>query len=117
MKRTVLKIVALSLVAVMMCAILVSCGKTLSGTYSSKLDVGIASSETSYTFSGKKVTIKVTSGAVGFETTFEAEGTYKIENDKITFTFEGDGASNSGTVPFEQTDDGIKISGVEYKKQ
>ena len=117
MKKTILKIVALSLVAVMMCALLASCGKTLSGTYSAKLDVAVASSETSYTFSGKKVTIKVASGIAGFEKTVESEGTYKIDGDKITFTFDGDGADYSGSVPFEKTDDGIKIAGIEYKKQ
>ena len=117
MKKTILKIVALSLVAVMMCALLASCGKTLSGTYSAKLDVAVASSETSYTFSGKKVTIEITTGLAGFEKTVEFEGTYEIDDDKITFTFEGDGEDYSGTVPFEKTDDGIKIAGIEYKKQ
>ena len=118
MKKTILKIVALSLVAVMMCSILVSCGKTLSGTYSAKLDMGIVGSETTYKFSGKKVTITTTSGAMGFEKTVAFEGTYKIEDDKITFTFEGEDAkSYNGSLPFEKTEEGIKIAGVEYKKQ
>ena len=118
MKKTILKIVALSLVAVMICALLVSCGTTLSGTYSAKIDVGVAESETSYKFSGKKVTVTTTAGVAGFEKTVELDGTYKIEDDKITFTFEGEDANSySGTVPFEKTEDGIKIAGVEYKKQ
>ena len=118
MKKTIIRIVALSLVAIMVCVALASCGKTLSGTYSNKIDVfGVSSTETVYKFSGKKVTIEVTAGVAGFESTVDFEGTYKIEDDKITFTFEGDGSEYSGTVPFEKTDDGIKIAGIEYKKQ
>ena len=111
------KIFSLVMVLVLVCLVFASCAKTLSGTYSAKLDVAVASSETSYTFSGKKVTIEITTGLAGFEKTVEFEGTYEIEDDKITFTFEGDGEDYSGTVPFEKTDDGIKIAGIEYKKQ
>ena len=118
MKKTVLKIVALSLAAVMVCALLASCGTTLSGTYSNKVDVfGVSSTETVYKFTGKKVSIKVATDVMGLESAVEFEGTYKIEDDKITFTFGGEGAEYSGTVPFAKTDDGIKIAGVEYKKQ
>ncbi len=120
MKKSV-KILAIAMVAVMLCLTLASCGKTLSGTYEpvvvkedSVLDklAGAISEVTdtsvTYTFSGKKVTVETTVlGKV--ETT---EGEYKIKDDKITFTVD----EKEESFTFEELDNGnIKIGAVEYK--
>lgn len=124
MKKTVIRIMALVLVVVMAGAVLVSCGKTVSGTYKGKVDAfGLAGAEVTYKFSGKKVTVTATASVLGFEKTVESDGTYEItENDdgtlSITFDFESDDASSyGGTVSYEKTEKGIKLGGIEYTKQ
>ena len=112
MKKTV-RLIALAMVAIVLCLALASCGKTLSGKYSAEaLGTGVT-----YEFSGKKVTI--TSKAVGVEV-YSVEAEYKIEDDKITITIPGDADEDAkdvgGTFDFVETEDGIKIGIVEYKK-
>ena len=117
MKKSV-RILALALAILTVSALLVACGKTLSGTYTKQ---GLLAN-TTLKFSGKNVTITVGS--------LSAEGTYKIEDDKITITIpesEDDTKLEAalkavlnevaGTQSYEKTDGGIKIGGVEYKKQ
>ena len=121
------KLISSVLVCVMLVGCLfalASCAKTLSGTYEAGGDL----LGTSYTFSGKNVTITIK--AVGF--TKDIDGTYKIEdNDKgdtvITFTFAAEGEDEeeaqkySGSFNFsEGTEDGkdyIKVGGVKYTKK
>ena len=120
MKKSI-RILAVALVAVMLCLTLASCGK-VSGTYepaatSGGLLGGIAeafNTGVEYTFKGSKVIIETT--VVGTTNTFE--GKYSIKDDQITFTFEDEDAkSYDGTFDFEKLDNGnIKIGGVEYKK-
>lgn len=105
MKKTV-KILALVMVAAMLCCVLASCGNTLKGTYAAE----VATIRTAYTFDGDKVTIDA--GALGFSTQV-AEGTYKIEDDKITFTF-GEDNKYTGSFSFEKGEDFIKIQGITY---
>lgn len=112
MKKTV-RFVALAMVALMLCLALASCGKTLSGKYSAEaLGTGVT-----YEFSGKKVTI--TSKALGTEV-YSVEAEYKIEDDKITITIPSDADDDAkdvaGTFDFAETEDGIKIGIIEYKK-
>ena len=110
MKKSI-RIIAVALVAVMLCLSLVACGKKLSGTYSAE----ILGSGAEYEFKGSKVTITVK--ALGAEIG-SAEGKYSIKDDKITFEFDSDDddvKEYSGTFDFEETDDGIKIGIVEYK--
>ena len=103
------KIMALALVAIMLCTALVSCGKKLSGEYEATfLGSGIV-----LEFKGNKVTY--TAKAAGAEVA-SVEGTYKIEDDKITLTFEAEKDSEekaaeemSGTFDFEEGEDYIKI--------
>jgi len=110
MKKTGLKFVALMLVAVIACAALVSCGKTLKGTYETALGTP------SFTFKGNKVTLEI--DLVITATTIE--GKYEIEDDKITFTWEGENADKaedySGTLAFAEGDGYITIGGVKYNK-
>lgn len=125
MKRSI-RILAIAMVAVMLCLTLASCGKKLSGTYepvvveedsvfdkiagaiSDATDTGVK-----YTFSGSKVTIETS--VLGKISTFE--GKYEIKDDKITFTFEDEDAKDyNETLKFEELENGnIKIGVVEYK--
>ena len=118
MKKTI-RIIAFTLVVVMVCLAFAACGKTLSGEYTAEIgSTGIAGGKTTYKFSGSKVTITVVAGIAGFEKSTSFEGKYKIDGDEITFTFEdGEASSYNQTLPFEETEDGIKLAGIEYKKQ
>ena len=103
------KIISTLLVCVLLlgCVLtLASCGKKLRGTYVMEIGgVELAS----YTFKGKKVTVK--SGSV------TTEGTYKIKGDKITITMEVEGEEFEEEYDFEKGKDYIKIDGVELKKK
>ena len=128
MKKTFVRVVALSLIAVMMVCVLASCGKTISGTYEAKVGVeGLAGYTATYTFSGKKVTAVKTAEIAGFEKETTLNGTYEItENDdgelqiKISFETEDDDVK-SGIFPFsEGEEDGvkyIKIAGIKYTEK
>ena len=105
------KVLALVVVASMLCLILASCGG-LSGKYKGK----------AYTleFKGNKVTI------TGNLTEVSAKGTYKIDDDKITIEFadndeEKDSLSDffslfNGEHYFEKGDDFIRIDILKFEK-
>ena len=104
MKKT-LKIAAVVMAVLMVTLALASCGKTLSGTYAAE----VFGTGVSYEFSGKNVEISLT---VAGATVASAEGTYKIDGDKITFEFDSDKddvKKYSGEFAFEEGDDYIKI--------
>lgn len=112
MKKSI-RIMSIMLVAVILCMSLAACGKKLSGKYSAEIPVvgGVA-----FTFKGSKVTIAIT--ALGSQIA-SVEGKYSIKDDKITFTFESDEEevkAYNGTFDFAETEKGIKIGLVEYKK-
>lgn len=117
------RFVALAMITVLFCMSLVACGNKLSGTYSATGDLfGVAGSTTTYKFSGSKVTVSVSASVLGFEKNNSFDGTYELveEDGKnyIVFTFgDEDAGSYSGKFSFAETENGIKISGVEYKKQ
>ncbi|MBR6052139.1 MAG: hypothetical protein IKP68_13180 [Clostridia bacterium] len=125
MKKAV-KIISLALVVVIVGAMLVSCAKMLSGTYSNGIgDATVLGGKSSYTFSGNKVTLTLTISVIATSTT-EYKGTYEITKaadgtESIKFTFEDDGSSFSGTYSFEEgkNDTGayIMIGGSKYYKQ
>ena len=106
MKKTV-RILAVAMVAVMLCLSLVSCfGNKLSGTYEAE-EMGVT---VSYTFKGDKVTMK----AMGME----IEGTYEIKDDEITIKYEIAGEAVEETEDFEKKDSKtIVIGGVELTKK
>ncbi len=119
MKKSI-RIIAVALVAVMLCLTLVSCGKKLSGAYEAKVGGDIAGYTATYEFSGNKVEVSKKVTLIGTSNTVTFEGTYEIKDDEITFTFEGDKEDEdikSGTFAFAETEDGIKIGLVEYKKK
>ena len=117
MKKSI-KIVALVMVALMICMSFVACGKRLSGKYSADfLGTG-----TTLTFDGKDVTLALT--LAGKELA-SIDGTYEIKDDKITFDFvDEDKAEDEDfkeilsewkeAVAFEEGDGYIKIGGVKY---
>ena len=112
MKKTFVRIIAISVLVIMLACSLVACGG-LSGTYATDEIFG---SGLSYTFKGKEVVIEAK--LVGFTT--EVVGEYSIDDDKITFIFdkdEEDASKYEGTFDFEKGDDYIKIGGVKYTKE
>ena len=111
MKKSI-RVLALVMALTMVLFVFASCGKKLSGKYSAE----VLGSGATYEFKGSKVTITVK--LLG-SSVFDAEGTYKIDGDEITFTFESDDKEAdeyNGTFDFEEKEDSIKIGIVEYKK-
>lgn len=117
MKKSI-KIVALALVAVMLCLTLVACGKKLSGTYEAKIGGDVLGYTAEYTFKGSKVEVVKTVSVLGAKESTTIEGKYEIKDDEITLTFEtSDDDIKSGTFSFAETEKGIKIGLVEYTKK
>lgn len=117
MKRSI-RIIAVALVAVMLCLTLVACGKKLSGTYEAEIGGDILGYTATYEFSGSKVTATKTASVLGAKESTTFEGTYEIKDDEITLDFDKDDDDiKGGTFAFEETEDGIKIGLVEYKKK
>ena len=124
MTKKITRVVALALVIAMACLMLASCAKTLSGTYSAEGDLfGLAGAKTSYTFSGSKVTITVTtSNILTGSKTEEFAGTYEITEAtdgtlSIVIDVE-DSNLYSGTFSFAEDKDAgtIKINGITFTK-
>ena len=115
MKKT-LRIVAIAMVAVILCLSLASCGKKLSGEYYFG-DKSITKTYTTYEFSGSKVSVEayVLGQKVGDDS---FEGKYSIKDGDITITWkDSDGEEQSSTQAFEELEDGsIKIGAITYKK-
>ena len=119
--KKVLKVLSLVMVAAMLCITLASCGKTISGKYENDATAFNTGVVTTYEFSGKKVTLTVETKAAGATVgdPLVVEGKYSIEDDKITFEFEGDEDDTkeySQTFDFEEGDDYIKIGVVKFEK-
>lgn len=119
------KTIALVLVFAMAAVMLTSCATMLSGEYTGKASLfGLAGGEVTYKFVGSKVTVSITASILGFEKETTYSGTYKIESgddgkQTITFTYEGDGSSYSGTQSFSQDKSAktVTIGGVTYNKK
>lgn len=119
MKKSI-RILAVAMVALLLCLCLASCGKKLSGEY----EKTVAGTGSKLEFSGKNVT--VTYLFLG-EELGSVDGTYSIEDEEITFDFvDEEDVENEdlkaflsdldGTLSFEEGDDYIKIAGVKYEK-
>ena len=110
------RILALTLVAVMLCATLASCGGVASGDYYFG-DKDTIKTYTMYSFSGNKVTFS--SYVVGEKIdSATREGKYKVDGDEIIFTWtDAEGKESTDTQSFAENEDGsIKIGLVTYKK-
>ena len=124
------RVVAVALVAVVMCMMLASCGNTLSGSYSATYEsngifgLGKGTYTTTYEFKGNKVvrTDDVTVG--GSTTTTVTNGTYEIKDDQIIFTWDknvetnenGDSVVSTNKYEFSKGDDFIYIGDTKYNK-
>jgi len=108
--KNITKLLALTMVAVMLCMAFVSCGNKLSGTYTAEL----VTSDCDLTFKGDKVTVTLTGKITGNKT--EVEGTYEINDGQITFDFSDDESEISklfkGTLKFEKEKDTITIGSI-----
>jgi major membrane immunogen (membrane-anchored lipoprotein) len=115
MKKTFVRILAFALVCVMLVSALASCGGVPAGEYVFG-DTEFTESYTKYTFSGNKVTVEIYVG--GKKTDASFEGKYKVKDGEITFTYEDKDGEKITTDPvtYEETEKGIKIGMLEYKK-
>ena len=127
--KTMTRIAAVALVAVMMCMMLASCN-TISGTYSATYEsegifgFGAGKYTTTYEFKGKNVT-RTDDVTVGSKTTTNTvTGTYVIEDDTIVITWDkdvetGDGQSSTtkSTFSFAKGDGFVLIDGRQYDKK
>ena len=117
MKRSI-KIIAITLVAIMLCGALASCGQSLRGKYVNE------DTATTFEFSGKKVTVTTPKNLASILTGSKivVEGTYEIDGDTITFKFvddEGEEITDfryNGSFNFEEKENGdIVIGRLEYE--
>lgn len=129
--KTMTKVMAVALVAVVMCMVLASCGNTISGTYSATYEsegifgFGAGSYTTTYEFKGKNVVMTTDATVGGKTTSTTVNGTYVIEDDKIIFTWDknvetnenGDSVVSSNTYEFSKGDDFIYIGDQKYDKK
>lgn len=128
--KTMTRVVAVALVAVVMCMMLASCGNTLSGSYTATYEsngifgLGKGTYTTTYEFKGNKVvrTDDVTMG--GSTTSTVTNGTYEIKDDQIIFTWDknvetnenGDSVVSTNKYEFSKGDDFIYIGDQKYTK-
>lgn len=98
--KTFVKVMAVTLVVIMLVSVLGACANKLSGTYESNLG-------TSLTFKGDKITYKL--GA------FEVEGTYEIDGDEIKLSLPN--TPINGTFNFEKDGDTITIGVFSFTKK
>ena len=116
MKKTFVRALALTLVAVMLVTMLVSCGGVPSGEYVYG-DTTITKSYTKYTFKGSSVTAEVY--VFGTKTDASFEGKYKVKDGEITFTYEDKDGNKKTTDPvvYKENDDGsIEIGVLKFEK-
>ena len=113
MKKNIIKVLALVLIAATVCTVFAACGSKLSGKYKDALGL------TTLEFKGDKMKLTI----VGLDD-LAIECKYSIKGDEISITYDGDKADEmkdylgdlTGTSDFEKGDDYIKIDGVKYKK-
>ena len=127
--KTMTRVVAVALVAVIMTMMLASCGNTLSGTYEAETELNLIIVKTTvkytYEFKGKNVTLTTASTTGSTTTTKTQSGTYEINEDKITITWtqdvetgeNGDGTVKSGTYDFAKGDGYIVIGELKLIKK
>ena len=84
MKKNSVRLLALCLAVLMLCAVLVSCGKKLSGIYECNT-LGLV---ITYTFSGDEYT-RTMKGLTEYDTGLTTKGTYRIADGYIYFSVEG----------------------------
>ncbi len=109
MKKISLRLLALCLALMMLCAVLASCGKTLSGVYENNT-LGLT---ITYTFSGDEF-VRVMKGLSEFDTGLTVTGTYRIEDGTIYLTSSTGGVEE---LAFSKDGNTIYIAEMEFIKQ
>ena len=113
MKKTLVRVIALALVAITLTFCLISCGDIKSGKYYAG-DKDITKTYTVYEFNGNKFT--KTYYALGNKVTNDSwEGTYDVKDGEITFAWTVNDEEKTSTLAFEKTEAGVKIGAIEYK--
>ena len=121
--KTMIKVIAVALLAVMMCTVLASCANTLNGKYTGTMKVVLVDVKYTYEFKGNNVTVTTETPVFGTTIVYSQTGTYEIKDDQITFTWsedeEKDGATvvETGPYKFEKGSDYIKIGDVTLTKE
>ena len=112
--KTFVRILSLTLVAVMLCVTLASCGGPSGKFYAG--DTQITKTYTTYEFKGSKVVFESYLAGKKVESAC-FEGKFKVKGDEITFTVEdAEGEAKSETLAYEKLEDGsIKIGLVTLK--
>ncbi len=105
LKKRLLKIASVALVLVVIACCFSACATKLNGTYTSD---GLV--KQSFTFKEDNVVVMSAFG-------IEAEGTYVIEDDKITITYSLLNMSYDWEKSFEKDGDSIFIDGTEFVKE
>ena len=123
MKKTFLKVLTISLVAVMLVCTLASCAKMVpAGSYDAQIELFDQKRTVTYTFKGNKVEAVNKTTILGNVKTETVEGKYKItENSdgsmEITFEFEKEtDLFKNETVTYKEGEDYIKLGLVTYNK-
>ena len=113
--KTFVRILSLTLVAVMLCATLASCGGVPSGEYYFG-DKEYTKTYTQYVFKGSKVTVDVF--VAGTKANAESfEGKYKVKDGKITFTWkDADGNEKTATQDFDHQPCGAFVQPIDRMK-
>ena len=124
MKKSV-RILAVVMVLLMVTLVFASCGKTLSGTYETEVNVLLKKYTVTYEFKGSKLTVTQREvGAIsGKVETNTYEGTYEIvehDNGTMDIVIDIDGGNElikDGTYVFAETEDYITIGSTKFFKK
>ena len=108
MRRISVRLLALCLALMLVCASMVSCGKTLSGEY----ECNILGFVITYTFSGDEFT-RTMSGLTEDDEGLTTSGTYRIENGYIYLTTAG----GEEELTFSRSGSTLIIADMEFIKQ
>lgn len=122
MKNYLKKIVTTAFVMVMLVCSMAACGKSLSGSYESEVELLGQSWNVTYTFKGKNVEAVSKVTILGNVQNTTSTGTYElVENAdgtmEITIDFENEtDLFKDGTFTFEEAEEYIKIGKSQYNK-
>ena len=109
MTKNSVRLLALCLTMLMLCATLASCGKTLSGIY----ECDTLGWVITYTFSGEEYT-RTMKGLTELDAGLTTKGTYRIADGYIYFTAEG---GMEEKLTFSSSGKTIYIADMEFSKQ
>lgn len=122
MKKSFVKMMTITLAMVMLVCSMAACGKSLSGSYESELEVFGQSWNVTYTFKGKNLEAISKVTILGNVQNTTSNGTYElVENAdgsmEITIDFESENdLFKDGTFTFEEGEGYIKIGKNQYTK-